>query len=121
MVEELSFKELYDATKNPNGKIYYTNKDADEVWKNVEDYFYAQISAYEKALYAADGVEEDDYPTWLHDHDHEEESTTKFTAYKSPLKDIEIRDRKSDVTKKLSTEDVYKKIDALKVLKALGK
>ena len=115
MVEELSFKELYDATKNPNGKIYYTNKDADEVWKNVEDYFYSQISAYEKALYAADGVEEDDYPSWLHDHDHDEESATKFTAYKSPLKDIEIRDRKSDATKKLSTEDVYKKIDALKV------
>lgn len=115
MVEELSFKELYDATKNPNGKIYYTNKDAEAVWKNVEDYFYSQISAYEKALYAADGVEEDDFPSWLHDHDHNEETTTEFTFYKSPLKDIEIRDRKADVTKKLSSDDVYKKIDALKV------
>jgi len=114
MVEELSYKELYDKTKNPNGKIYYTNKDAEEVWKNVEDYFYSQVSAYEEALYVADGVEEDDFPSWLHDHDHEEETSTKFTQYESPLKDIEITDRKSDVTKKLSKEDVYKKVADLK-------
>ncbi len=114
MVEELSYKELYDATKNPNGKIYYTNEDAKQVWKNVEDYFYSQISAYEKALYAADGVKEDDYPTWLHDHEHDEEESTKYTFYESPLKDIKQTDRKSDVTKKLSSKDVYDKVADLK-------
>lgn len=115
MVEELSFKELYDATKNPKGKIYYTNKDAEEVWKNVEDYFYSQINTYEKALYAADGVEEDDYPSWLHDHKHDEETASEFSHYKSPLKDIEITDRKSDVAKKLSSKEVYDRVADLKV------
>lgn len=115
MVEELSFKELYDVEKNPNGKIYYTNEDATEVWKNVEDYFYSQVSAYEKALYSAEGVKEDDYPTWLHDHDHDEdEESAKFEFYSSPKKEIKFRDRKSDVTKKLSDQEVYDRVEDLK-------
>ena len=115
MVSELSYKALYDEESNKNGWVYYTNEDADLVWEYVEDYFYNQISAYEKALYSAEGVAEDDYPTWLHDHDHSEETATGFSYYKSPVSEIEFKDRKSDVAKKLTAEQVYNKVAALEV------
>ncbi len=114
MVEELSFKALYDAETNKNGYIYYTNEDADTVWGNVEEYFYSQVSAYEKALYAADGVKEEDYPSWLHDHDDSDEATTGFTYYTSPVSKIEFKDRSQDVAIKLSKEKVYEKVAGLK-------
>ena len=77
MVNELSYKALYHKDTNPNGVIFYTNEDEETVWDSVEDYFYSQISAYEKALYVADGVEEENYPEWLQSK-KEEETVAKF-------------------------------------------
>ena len=91
MVSELAYKSLYNKETNPQGFIYYTKKDAETVWGYVEDYFYSQISAYEKALYVADGVEESDYPEWLQT-ESEEEAVTKFESYSSPIKEIEFTD-----------------------------
>ena len=107
MVNELSYKHLED------GIIFYTNEDEKTVWGYVEDYFYAQISAYEKALYVSDGVKEEDYPAWLQSEE-EEESVSKFESYTSPTKEIEFKDRESDKTTRLSANDVYEKVPALK-------
>lgn len=111
LVSELSYKALYDETTNPNGYIYYTHEDADEVWDYVEDYFYSQVSSYEKTFYD----DENDYPEWLQDEDEDEDETTKFESYEKATKDIELKDRKSDVDKKLSDKDVYEKIADLKI------
>ena len=113
MVDELSMEALYDADNNSTGYIYYTDEDAKTVWKNVEDYFYSQISTNEKALYAAAGVEEEDYPTWLQDEE-DEETAKAFEAYKSPVSEIELTDRSASAVAKLTNEQVYAKIDALK-------
>ena len=107
MVNELSYKALNDGT------IYYTNKDAETVWGYVEDYFYNQVSAYEKSLYVADGVEEADYPTWLQTEAAKEEPA-KFESYKSPTDAIEFTDRAAEATKKLTAQEVYEKVAALK-------
>ena len=72
LVNELSMKALYNETTNKTGYIYYTSEDADTVWEYVEDYFYSQISSYEKALYTADGVEEADLPSWLQSESSDE-------------------------------------------------
>lgn len=114
MVSELAYKSLYNAETNPSGFIYYTKKDEETVWEYVENYFYSQISAYEKSLYVADGVDESEYPEWLQT-ESEEEAVTKFESYSSPTKDIEFTDRKADATTRLSKEDVYKKVADLKV------
>lgn len=113
LVTELSYKELYDAEKNPNGKIYYTSEDATEVWDYVEDYFYSQVSSYEKLLYD----NEDDYPEWLQDEDDDDDDEeTKFESYTKSTKEIEEelkKDRKSDVAKKLTDDEVYNRISEL--------
>lgn len=115
MVNELSFKALYDEKTNPNGYIFYTEDDAKTVWDAVEDYFYSQVSAYESALYAKDGISEGDdgYPSWLVSDDEEEEETG-FESYKSEAKYIEFTNRKSKISKKLSADEVYNKINTLK-------
>lgn len=113
MVNELSFKALYDEKTNPNGYIYYTSEDAETVWGYVEDYFYSQVSAYEKSLLSAAGVKEDEYPEWLKS-DSSDDTSTKFEFYSSPTKEIKFRDRKADAVKKLTDEEVYAKVDALK-------
>lgn len=107
MVSELSYKYLED------GIIFYTNKDEETVWGYVEDYFYSQISSYEKALYVADGVKEEDYPSWLQSEKDEEE-VSKFEYYSSPVNEIEFTDREADKTTRLSAQDVYDKIPELK-------
>lgn len=114
LVEELSYKALYDETTNPTGYIYYTSEDAETVWEYVEDYFYSQVNTYEKAILSADGVAESDYPEWLHDHAHEEEAASEFSYYTSPVKDIVYKDRKADAVKKLTDAEVYSKVAALK-------
>ncbi len=113
MVNELSFKALYDEKTNPTGYIYYTNEDAKTVWGYVEDYFYSQISTYEKALLTAQGKSEDEYPEWLKS-DSSSDSKTKFEFYTSPTKDIKFTDRRADVTKKLTDDEVYAKVAELK-------
>ncbi len=107
MVNELSYKALN------NGIIYYTNKDAETVWDYVEDYFYSQVSAYEKAIYVADGVEEAEYPTWLQTEAAKEEPA-KFESYKSPTDNIEFSNGAADATIKLTAEEVYAKVKTLK-------
>lgn len=116
MVSELSDKYLYNKETNPEGFIYYTKEDAETVWESVEDYFYSQISAYEEAIYVKNGVDEENYPSWLKDDDDEEE-TTKFEYYTSVAKDAKDavkKDRKSTAVSKLSADDVYKKVASLK-------
>lgn len=106
LVSELSVKALEDDT------IYYTNEDADEVWGYVEDYFYSQVSSYEKTLYD----DEKDYPEWLQSDDDEDEEESKFESYVSSsheVKETLKKDRKADKTTKLTDEEVYGKVSAL--------
>lgn len=113
LVNELSMKALYNETTNKTGYIYYTSEDADTVWEYVEDYFYSQISSYEKALYTADGVEEADLPSWLQSESSDEE-TKKYEFYTPATKDIKFTDRKADAVNKLTDNEVYEKVEALK-------
>ena len=114
MVTELSYKALYDADTNPTGYVFYTSEDAETVWEYVEDYFYSQISTYEKAIYSAKGTVEADFPSWLHDHEDVAEEDAKFSYYTSPVKDIVYKDRKATAVKKLTSDEVYAKVAALK-------
>ena len=74
LVEEKSDDMIYDAETNPTGIMYYTEDDANEVWKNVEDYFYSQVSTYEKSIYSSKGWLEANYPQWIKTEEDEEES-----------------------------------------------
>lgn len=106
LVSELSVKALEDGT------IYYTNEDADTVWGYVEDYFYSQVSSYEKTLYD----DEDDYPEWLQSDDDEDEEETKFESYVSASQEVKEtlkKNRKADKTTKLTDAEVYDKVSAL--------
>lgn len=111
MVNELS----YEALKN--GTIYYTNEDAKTVWKYVEEYFYNQISSYEKSIYTLRGVKEDNYPSWLKSESSDSSETPKsFEFYSSPISEVmsKLTDRSADATKKLTKDEVFAKIDDLK-------
>lgn len=109
MLNDKSYNALYDATANPNGFIYYTEEDAKEVWKNVQDYVYAQVTSYEKSLYEADtSILADDYPSWV--KDAEEEAAKKlFASYEKVEFDID-EDRKNNVSVKLTDEQVKAKL-----------
>lgn len=113
MLNDMSFDALYDAEKNPDGFIYYTDEDAKTVWKNVCDYIYSQVSTNEKSIYKLNGYEEDQYPTWIKSSD-EDSSDKTFEFYKKPeIKDI-APDAKDHVVKKLTEDEVKSKIKALK-------
>lgn len=114
LVNELSMKALYNATTNKAGYIYYTSEDAKTVWEYVEDYFYSQISSYEKALYTADGVSDDDLPSWLQS-DSSSDTSSKFEFYTPATKDIKFTDRKADAVNKLTDAEVYNKVEKLKL------
>lgn len=106
LVSELSYKALDD------GNIFYTNEDAETVWEYVEDYFYSQVSSYEKLFYES----EEDYPEWLQSSSEDEEAA-KFECYTKSTEDIEEelkKDRRADATKKLTNEEVYSKVAELK-------
>lgn len=113
MLNDMSFDALYDAEKNPDGFIYYTDEDAKTVWKNVCDYIYSQISTNEKSIYKLNGYEEDQYPTWIKSSDDDSSDKT-FEFYKKPeIKDIDP-DAKDHAVKKLTEDEVKSKIKALK-------
>ena len=109
MLNDKSYNALYDETVNPNGFIYYTKEDADEVWKSVKDYIYAQITSYEKSIYEADtSILADDYPSWV--KDAEEEAAKKlFESYEKHEFDIDPS-RKNNVAKKWTDEEVKAKL-----------
>lgn len=112
LVEDMSINVLYDAETNPNGYIYYTTDDAETVWESIEDYFYSQISSYEKALYTQDGYEETDMPIWLQTEEDEEDASS-FKEYSSAAGEVVLENRKEKVALKLTDNEVYSKIAAL--------
>ncbi len=110
IVSQNSSAMLYDETKNPNGYIVYTEEDEEDVWKSVKEYFYSQVSVYEKALYSLKGYEEDGYPVWLKD-DKASDDNVKFEAYKTVKPEIKSRTEKLETkTEKLSEENVKKEL-----------
>ncbi len=113
LVEDMSVDVLYNATTNPTGYIYYTSDDAEDVWKALESYFYSQVSTYEKSIYTQQGYTDENMPLWLQ-AEEDETGDTKFEAYKSPVSEIVLEDRKSKVVDKLTADQVYSKIAALK-------
>jgi hypothetical protein len=74
LVEDMSIDVLYNAETNPNGYIYYTTDDAETVWESLEDYFYTQVSTYEKSIYSQDGYVDTDMPIWLQTEEAEEDN-----------------------------------------------
>lgn len=113
LVEDMSVDVLYDPTTNPKGYIYYTTDDAEDVWEALENYFYSQVSSYEKSIYTQEGYEETNMPVWLQSEE-DEKADTKFESYKSPVSEIVLEDRKSKVVAKLTADEVYSKIAAMK-------
>ena len=76
---------LFDAEKNPDGFLIYTQEDADEVMDAAFQYIYTQVTAYEKAIYEQNtGIDAEDYPSWLKDAEKEEEKTG-FESYESTI------------------------------------
>ena len=109
LLNDKSYNALYDESANPNGFIYYTVEDADEVWKQVKDYVYSQITSYEKSIYALDtSIAEDDYPSWVKAAE-EEDAKSVFGSYEAHEFEID-EDRKNNVAKKLTDEQVKEKL-----------
>ncbi len=80
VINQKSTEAIYDADTNPTGFIVYTQENEDDIWKEVYNYIYDQISSYEKNIYKGAGYEEANYPVWLRT-DEEETPATKFEAY----------------------------------------
>lgn len=113
LVEDMSIDVLYNAETNPNGYIYYTTDDAETVWESLEDYFYTQVSTYEKSIYSQDGYVDTDMPIWLQTEEAEEDNKA-FKEYSSTAGSVSLGGRKEKVTLKLTDNEVYSKIAALK-------
>ena len=109
LVSDNSFSALYDKDTNPDGFIYYTKEDADDVWKSVKDYFYSQISSNEKAVYEADKEYDSNekYPFWLQDPEETEEKEV-FEPFKSVLTEVDLTKREEENLRKKLTEDEVK-------------
>lgn len=108
LVSDKSFEALYDKDKNPDGFIYYTKEDADDVWKSVKEYFYSQVSSKEKAIYEADSnyESEEQYPFWLRTADEQTEDSV-FEPFKSAITEVDLSKRSEDnLRKKLDEKDV---------------
>ena len=109
LLNDKSYDALYDESLNPNGVIYYTTEDAEEVWKQVKDYVYSQITSYEKSIYALDtSIAEDDYPSWVKGAE-QEEAKSIFGSYEKHEFEIDP-DRKNNVAKKLTDDEVKAKL-----------
>lgn len=113
LVEDMSIDVLYNAETNPNGYIYYTTDDEKTVWDSLEDYFYSQISTYEKALYTQDGYADADMPKWLQTEEADADDKA-FKEYSSAAGEVVLENRKEKVALKLTEAEVYSKIAALK-------
>ncbi len=105
---DMAEAELYSES-NPEGHIYYTQEDDDEVWQSTIDYIYSQISSYEEAIYENEGFDEDDYPTWLQDDEDEEEESV-FSAYESSKPVVDNSGKKDQVVEKLTDDEIVAKI-----------
>ena len=110
VINQKSAEAMYDADTNPEGFIVYTQENEDEIWEQVYDYIYSQVSAYEKNIYASAGYEEANYPVWLRT-DEEEASATKFEAYEKIEREGVCLD-KSQAVKKSTEEQIRARIVA---------
>lgn len=112
IIEQKAVEGLYHPTKNPNGVIIYTQKDADDVREDAFDYVYNQISAYEKAIYNLEDIDENDYPIWLR-NEEDEADKTGFKSYESLKPEVEEK-LESEHVDKLSDADIKKLVPDLK-------
>lgn len=110
VINQKSATALYNPTTNPTGFIVYTQENEDDVWKNVYDYIYSQVSSYEKKIYESAGYEEENYPAWLQDDD-DEETSTKFEAYEKIEREGVCLD-KTQYAPKSTDEEIKTRIDA---------
>lgn len=110
VINQKSAEAMYDADTNPNGFIVYTQENEDEIWEQVYDYIYEQVSAYEKNIYKSAGYEEANYPVWLKT-DEEETSATKFEAYEKIEREGVCLD-KTQAVKKSTEEQIRARIVA---------
>lgn len=99
---------IYDAETNPNGFIVYTKENQDNVWKNVYNYFYSQVSGYEKNIYKSAGYAEESYPAWL-SAAATETAETKFEAYTSKMPEGVSLD-KSEAVKKSTDAEILDRV-----------
>lgn len=115
IINENATKMLHNSETNPNGFIIYTNKDEEDVWKSVKDYFYSQVNTYEKAIYKFGGYEESAYPIWLRDDESESETNVNFKPYETTKPEIVSKEDKiKDETTKLDEASVKAKINEVK-------
>lgn len=110
VINQKSTTALYNPTTNTDGFIVYTQENEDDVWKNVYEYIYSQVSSYEKKIYESAGYEEDNYPAWLQD-DEDEETSTKFEAYEQIEREGVCLD-KNQYVEKSTDEQIKARIDA---------
>ena len=83
----LSDKSLSALAGKEEVQIYYTKKDAKEVWDKVLDYVYEQVGTYEKSIYELKGYEASNYPTWIKTEEEKKEDSL-FAPYEKT--EIEI-------------------------------
>ncbi len=95
---------LYDADTNPEGFIVFDAENEKNVWKNVYNYIYNQVSSYEKNVYTSAGYEDEYMPVWITEPEEETEETS-FEEYLS-IKPDGVNLDKSQAVKKLTNEQV---------------
>ena len=110
VINQKSAEAMYDADTNPTGFIVYTQENEDEIWEQVYEYVYDQVSSYEKNIYKSAGYLEANYPVWLRSEDAEADAT-KFEAYEKIEREGVCLD-KSKAVKKSTEEQIRERIVA---------
>ncbi len=105
IIKEKSAAALYNETTNPNGYIYYTEEDEADVWHSVYEYFYSEVTDYEKSIFSVSKFEEDEYPVWLKSEE-EEDSKTTFKPYESAKPVVDTEKRKNESVTKMTEAEV---------------
>lgn len=112
IINQKAEDELYDPETNQHGNIVYTTDEEEEIWDNVNDYFFGQVSTNEKAIYNTNkdyNGDEKKLPAWLQTEEEEEEKTG-FLPYESSLPEVKSWDEKvSKYAKKLTDEQIKAK------------
>lgn len=110
VINQKSAEAMYDADTNPTGFIVYSQENEDDIWEQVYEYVYDQVSSYEKNIYKSAGYEEANYPAWLKT-DEEEKAATKFEAYEKIEREGVCLD-KTQAVKKSTDEQIKARIAA---------
>ena len=115
IINQMATEELYDKETNKNGNIVYTTDDEDEIWEDINEYFFGQVSTHEKAIYKLSGkYEESEYPAWLQD-EIDEDKKTGFLPYESSIPEVTSRaDKLGKATKKLNEKGIKAKAAEIK-------